>query len=120
MSDDSPLDLSSLDPGVDRRRFERSIGTLMAAASAELGRRRQPLSILGQIAWWERPTLIAAGILGLAALSTLALVEKAGVPTAVESVWTTSVGVPSPLSGWVEGGETPSVEAALGFPLEAP
>jgi hypothetical protein len=120
MNEEEPVDLSSLDPTADRARFDRLIGSLLSAAAPELARRNQPRTVLGQIVWWERPMLIAATILGLAALSTLALVQRNSGSSAIESAWTTSVGVPAQLSGWVERGEAPSIEMALGFSEETP
>lgn len=120
MNDEEPLDLSSLDPTTDRRRMDRLIGALMTAAMPQLSRRRTPGTVLGQIVWWERPMLIAAALLGFAALSTLALVERNAIQAATESAWSTSVGVPAQLNRWIERGEAPSLEMALGLSDEGP
>lgn len=120
MTDDSRFDLSSLDPSADPVRLTRSIAAVMARSGSELARRRAAGSVLGQLAWWERPMLIAAAILGLAALSTLALVEPGGLPAEAETTWSSAMGVPSHLTDWVERGQAPSLESALGFPVEAP
>jgi hypothetical protein len=120
MTDDGRFDFSALDPRHDSARFDRSVAAVVAGSAPELARRRASRSVLGQIAWWERPVLIAAAILGLAAISTLAVLESEAAPVAGEQTWSSAIGVPAHLTGWVERGQTPSFETAMGFATEAP
>lgn len=122
MTDDDPLDLSPLDPTRNGARFDRTIAALLTRMAPELARRRSGRSVLAQIAWWERPMLIAAAILGLAALSTLAREHRngsGGIAT-TEATWSAGVGVPAMYAGWAEGGRAPSLESALELTREAP
>lgn len=119
MTDHDRLDLSGLDPAADPARLERIMGRLMSRSASELTRRRATNSVLGQIAWWERPVLMAAAILGLVSLSTLALVSR-GAKRPSPSGWSSAIGVPAQLTGWVEVGQIPTLESAFGIDPEAP
>ena len=119
MTDDNRLDLSSLDPTADRARLDLAMWRLMSRSGHELARRRAARSVLGQIAWWERPVLMAAAILGLVSLSTLALVSR-GAKRPSPSGWSSAIGVPAQLTGWVEVGQIPTLESAFGIDPEAP
>ncbi len=113
MSDDEPTRLGPLRPQSAPARMERLIQTLIDAAEPELVRRRARRDVLGQIAEWRRPTLLAAII--LVAISVGLMLQDRHASSA-RGTRTTSlaatVGVPDPLVSWAEG-ESPEMTSLV-------
>lgn len=104
---DRPIDLSSLDPTLDRGRFDGVVGAIMQKASDELHRRRSRNNVIGEITRWYRPILTAAA----AAVAVLA-VSLARSPSQIVSDDSTGVaeaiGIPADWALWVRGEARPT------------
>lgn len=75
--DDRPIDLSTLDPALDRERWERRIASITALAAPELARRAALAGSPAQVLLgWFRPALSAAAALALCAAAALALLAN--------------------------------------------
>ena len=112
--EDDFRDLAPLDPERDSERWERMVGSIMAAAGPELARRAQQPApgMLLLLSDWMRPTVSTAALLAAAAAAFL----LTGQPDATRSTspgLADALGYPDAVATWVEGGQTPSVEALV-------
>lgn len=99
------VDLSPLDPTLDRLAYERLVRRIVDAAGPELARRAVPVGLLGLMADWARPTLAAAAIIVLLAMGALVATERSA---AVETRSLAGLGVPAPVAEWLEEGREPT------------
>lgn len=105
MTDDRPLDLSSLDLAPERR------AVLSAAIRARGGpilaryARRGALVVLAE---WLRPALAAAALVVAIALG--ALIAARGESAASSPSTSEALGFPGPVVAWAESGRAPSLE----------
>lgn len=100
------VDLSPLDPAVDRLRYERLIRRILGAAEPELVRRARQASPLILVVGWARPTLAAAAIIAAMALGALVATDR-GRPQPADLV-VDALGVPTPAAEWLEDGREPT------------
>lgn len=111
--DERPIDLSPLDPTLDRERWERRIATIAALAAPELARRRrmvQPMEspslvLLG----WFRPALSAAAVLALCAGAALSLLVQNQTGRPEPAVALEALRLPAPVAQWLGEDQPPSV-----------
>lgn len=111
--DERPIDLSPLDPTLDRERWERRIAAIAALAAPELARRRMvvqaeespSLVLLG----WFRPALSAAAVLALCAGAALALLIQTQAGRPEPAVALEALRLPAPVALWLGEDQPPTV-----------
>lgn len=101
------VDLSALDPVLDRLGYERLVRRIMDAAGAELARRAAPPTALSLVGGWARPMLTAAAVVAVLAAGILAATERAGADGA-EPSFVEALGVPAPAADWLTEGREPT------------
>lgn len=107
--DESPLDLSALAHDSDPAAHDRAIGAILREVEAELARRRVAGTAIGQVARWWRPILPLAAVLTLAAAGVLTQVTPAETSTdSTTPAFSQWLGVPTPVSSWLETDLSPS------------
>jgi anti-sigma-K factor RskA len=118
MNDDTPVDLSPLDPDADPARLERTARAVAARIAPTLRRRRERVPALWVLlAGWRRPVLAAAALVAVLAIATL-VVPRSPVSAsrmARSLTLTEAEGLPAPVAAWLEGGTPPSGDALLGL-----
>jgi hypothetical protein len=109
--DERPIDLTPLDPALDRERWERRIAAIARLAAPELARRRvaaeaapSPAQVL---VGWFRPALSAAAALALCAALALLLQGPAGAPAPAVAV--DALRLPAPVAVLLGDDQPPSV-----------
>lgn len=112
--EDDFRDLAPLDPGRDPERWERMVGSIMAAAGPELARRASlpAPGMLLLLSDWMRPAVSTAALLAAAAAAFLLTAQPDAARTAGPGV-ADALGYPDAVAAWVDGGQTPSVEALV-------
>ena len=110
---DERIDFTPLDPRGQPERFERNVGAITAAASAELAMRRARSSVFWQLAHWRRPLLAAAAIATLISVGTLAMYQRPASLAEEQQGVAEALGVPETIATWVRSGETPSTAELL-------
>lgn len=120
------LDLSSLDATAGAGRLDRLVDGVMAAAAAELARRRAAPSIWDLITRWRRPVLAMSGALALGVLAVFLLVHPrataaaAGVAaTATQVTLAEAAGVPREWVRWEQADRNPTPAELLAMGQEA-
>jgi hypothetical protein len=116
--DEQPIDLTALDPTLDRERWERRISTIAALARPQLARRRAAsespsLVLLG----WFRPALSAAAALALCAGAALAMLLQGQAGTPEPALAAEALRLPAPVALWLGEDQPPSV-ADLAFAVQ--
>jgi hypothetical protein len=111
--DERPIDLTPLDPALDREAWERRVAAIMALAAPELAR-RTVAGIVGSPALvlldWFRPALAAAAVLAICAGASLAFLEgPVAAPPEEPAVAAEALRLPTPVALWLEDDQTPSV-----------
>lgn len=107
--DERPIDLTPLDPTLDRERWERRIAAIAVLAAPELARRaaREESPALVLLGWF-RPALSAAAVLALCAGGALALLEgPEGAPAPAAAV--DALRLPAPVALWLGDDQPPTV-----------
>ncbi|NIP83390.1 MAG: hypothetical protein GWM90_30860 [Gemmatimonadetes bacterium] len=99
------VDLSPLDPSLDRLRYERLVRRIVDAAAPELARRAGEAGPLAALGAWARPTLTAAAVIAALAVGTLVAVERGRDAPAT---MVDALGVPAPAAEWLEQGREPT------------
>jgi hypothetical protein len=101
------VDLSALDPTLDRPRYERLVRRTLNAAAPELARRAGPYAPLVFLGGWARPLLAASAIVTVLAGGVLAATERSRddgpALTTVDAL-----GVPTPAADWLAEGREPT------------
>lgn len=96
--DERPIDLTPLDPTLDREGWERRIAAITALAAPELARRAavtgSPALVLLD---WFRPAFSAAAALALCAVAALFLLTE-GQGSAVPAVTAEALRLPTPVA----------------------
>lgn len=102
-------DLARLDPREDPERWERMVGSIMAAARSELARRAAlPEAGLTQLlSSWVRPALSAAAALAAMAATVLLLQREPAAPAATT---VNALGYPEAVTAYVETGQARSLD----------
>ena len=107
-------DLAALDPTADPERFDAVVGRIMEAARPELARRRQTADPLISVSIWWRPAVRAAAAVVLVSAGLLVGFDhrstRTGEPRGERTMraeLAAALGVPDPLSGWMDRGEVP-------------
>jgi len=116
--DEQPIDLTALDPTLDRERWERRISTISALARPELARRAAAsespsLVLLG----WFRPALSAAAALALCAAAALAMLLQGTSGTPEPALAAEALRLPAPVALWL-GEDQPPTVADLAFAVQ--
>lgn len=101
------VDLSPLDPTLDRLAYERLVRDIVAAAGPELARRARAAGPLALLAGWARPTLAAAAIIVLVALGALFAFDSGGAG-GDDARSLEALGIPAPAAEWLEDGREPT------------
>jgi hypothetical protein len=101
------VDLSPLDPTLDPMAYERLVRRIVTAAGPELERRAREAGPLARVAGWARPTLAAAAIIVLVALSAIVAHDATG-PDGEDMRSLEALGVPAPAAEWLEQGREPT------------
>jgi hypothetical protein len=110
LMDERPIDLTSLDPALDREAWERRIAAIMAIAAPELARRAAAASPALVLLGWFRPALAAAAVLSICAGASLALLEgQADTSPEEAAVEAEALRLPTPVAQWLEDDQAPSV-----------
>lgn len=108
--DERPIDLTPLDPALDREAWERRIAAIMALAAPELARRAAAGSPSFVLLGWFRPALAAAAVVAICAGASLALFPgPAESPPEEEAVAAEALRLPTPVALWLEDDQAPSV-----------
>jgi hypothetical protein len=106
---DQRLDLSPLGHDRDPAAYERAIEAILIRTQPELARRRAMTTPIGQVAQWWRPMLALAATLIVVAVGVLTQVAPAATTTEGSTPgfgqW---LGIPTPVSGWLETNQSPS------------
>jgi anti-sigma-K factor RskA len=97
-SDGERLDLTPLDPSTEADRFEQLVGRIRSTAAAELMRRQEELGVWGILAQWRRAVVAAAGVLAVASILTLVLLQPSVMS---EGQRATVVGIPDQWADWI-------------------
>ncbi len=107
--EERPIDLTPLDPTLDRERWERRIATIMVLAAPELARRAAVASSPSLVlVGWFRPAFSAAAVLALCAGAVLALLQgPAGGPE--PAVALDALRLPAPVALLLEDESSPTV-----------
>jgi hypothetical protein len=109
---DGRVDLSPLDPLADPIEFERTLSRIRSRAEPVLRARRAVPDVWCLVASWRRPVLVASGLLACAAVLTLV---SAGARERQVGSLTEAAGLPRTVAEWVEGGQTLTPAALLGW-----
>lgn len=88
----------------DAERFETLVGRIRQAATPELLRRQNRLTLWGTFARWRRAIMVASSALALASVLVLVLIQPT---TVTESGFAESLGIPQQWAEWIESGENP-------------
>lgn len=109
--DDRPIDLSPLNPTLDRERWERRIASITALAAPELARRATLAGSPSQVLLgWFRPALSAAAALALCAAAALALlVEGAEAPSTRPAIAAEALRLPPSVAELLGEDRSPTV-----------
>jgi hypothetical protein len=108
--DERPIDLTPLDPALDREAWERRIAATVALAAPELARRAAAASPALVLLGWFRPALAAAAVLSICAGASLALLGgQADGPPEEAAVAAEALRLPTPVALWLEDDQAPSV-----------
>jgi hypothetical protein len=107
--DERPIDLTPLDPTLDRERWERRIAAIAVLAAPELARRAAAAGSPAQVlVGWFRPALSAAAVLALCAGVALALLQgPEGAPSS--AVAADALRLPAPVALWLADDQPPTV-----------
>ncbi len=108
--EEEPCDLSSCDPQGDPDRFERLVGDIRRAATAELLRRQAALGLWGQFWRWRLPIFAGSALLMLGAMAILLTQQPRSAP---RSLIAEASGVPS---AWLYG--SAGNEDGLALPVQ--
>lgn len=100
------VDLSPLDPTMDRLRYERLVRRILDAADPELERRAAAAGPLALVVGWARPTLAAAAVIAAIALGVLVATDRGGVEPM--DFMADAFGVPAPAAEWIADGRGPT------------
>lgn len=112
---DDPIDFRALDPTRDKIRFEAALRRLSASAESELVARMTVPTLFEVIVGW-RPVALAAATVALVAGGYVFTRPPRSEPVLNRTVVAWSIGVPTELASWLDGGALPGpVEL---FPLE--
>lgn len=108
--DDRPLDLGSLDPALDRVRWERRIAAITALAAPELARRTalagSPALVLVD---WFRPALAMAATLAVCAGASLMLLLPGATGASRSLVTAQELRLPAQVAEWLGNDQPPTV-----------
>ena len=111
---DRPIDLSAIDPSAHATTFERTIGSITAAATDQLAARRANVDAIVLLARWRRPMLAAAAIAALISGTILATVR---VPDSFVAPETDGIaeamGVPAAVAQWMASDQLPTTADLL-------
>jgi len=102
------FDLSSLDPTLDRERFEGTVRSIMAVAAPGLVSRRERSSLLAQLVQLRKPMLAAASIAAIVSAGVLVRVQIPEPATSTDGV-AEALGVPSVLALGVQQERVPTL-----------
>jgi hypothetical protein len=106
--DERRIDLTPLDPTLERERWERRIAAIVVLAAPELARRaaaaESPMQVL---VGWFRPALSAAAVLALCAGGALTLLLPADAPEPAAAV--DALRLPEPIALWLGDDQPPTV-----------
>lgn len=112
-----PVDLSPLDPTVDRERYEQLVRRIVDRALPELDRRAAAAtaSVVAVLAGWARPAIAAAAVIAILATATVDVLGPLDHGSgAAEGVTIVDVlELPAPLAGWLAEGGPPSISAVI-------
>lgn len=101
------VDLSALDPTLDRQRYERLVRRTLNDAAPELARRAGPYAPVVLLGAWARPLLAAAALVTIVAGGVLAATERGRDDGPVLST-ADDLGVPAPAADWLAEGREPT------------
>ncbi|MBX6365687.1 MAG: hypothetical protein IRZ00_17605 [Gemmatimonadetes bacterium] len=103
-------DLAPLDPREDPERWERMVGSIMAAARPELARRAAlpEAGLMLLLSSWVRPALSAAAALAAMAATVLLLQREPAPAPAATTV--NALGYPEAVTAYVETGQARSLD----------
>jgi hypothetical protein len=115
--DERPIDLTPLDPTLDREHWERRIAAIAALTAPELSRRaaaaESPLQVL---VGWFRPDFSAAALLALCAGGALLLLLPAGAPEPAAAI--DALRLPAPVALWLGDDAQPPTVADLALAVQ--
>ena len=109
--DEPPIDLSALDPTLDRGRWEHRIAALTSAARPELARRAFAASPVQVLANWFRPALAMAAVLALCAGLGLVFLGPGDAPDQPATV--EALRLPSPVGLWLGEERPPTLDEVV-------
>lgn len=107
---DERIDETLLDPRQDVERWERMVGSIMAAAAPELDRiaaERTPAMVLAE---WTRPVFAFAASLVALASTALLVLGGAGAGDLADTPVVAEAIVPEALAAWLVADLPPTVE----------
>lgn len=110
-----PIDLTSLLPEDEESRFEGLVLRVRRDAMAELSRRRRAVSLWGVIENWRRPILAGSGVLAVASLAAMVLMDRQGTTADTASTRSDAWGIPTELARWMESGTRPTPAELVGL-----
>lgn len=119
------VDLAALDTTAAVGGLDRLVGGVMAAAAAELARRRAAPSVWDLIMRWRMPVLATSGALALGALAVFVLVHPVTMTQVAVSASTSdqvtlaeAAGVPSEWVRWTQTDVNPTPAELLAMGQE--
>jgi hypothetical protein len=118
--DDDRVDLSAVDPTLDRDRLEGAVGRIVRSAEPELAARRRASSAIALIATWRRPMLAAAALVLVIGASVLIEVPQRDPGPAAPQRLAQTLRIPSTVAGWMMADDVPTPAQLLALFAEEP
>jgi hypothetical protein len=107
--DERPIDLTPLDPTLDREQWERRIAAIAALAAPELARRAAAGSPALVLLGWFRPALATAAVLALCAGAALATLQSPPIDSPEPAAAAEALRLPAPVALWLDDDQAPTV-----------